>query len=286
LSSTCASSSPWARRLHLQQELALLLAGVVLLAEGVADLHAADERLEALDHERIPALDLGQRRDLARMVDDERRLDEGGLDELGEQLVEQSARARARTRLEAARLAQAASRCGSMSETSSPDLLLDRVEDRELGPRRREVELLALVAELHRADDLVGEADEHLLGQTHDRPVVGERLVDLEHGELGTVRLVDAFVPEVAGELVDPLEPADQAALEVELVRDPEVEVHAERVVVRGERAGEGAAVERLEHGVSTSRNPRPSRKRRIVEKRSARRRNTSRTSTFMKRSA
>ena len=77
--------------------------------------------------------------------------------------------------------------------------------------------------------------------------VVGVGLVPLEHRELGVVLVGDALVAEVLAELVDALEAADDQALEVELGGDPQVEVGIELVRVRHERAGERAAVTRLE---------------------------------------
>jgi hypothetical protein len=64
----------------------------------------------------------------------------------------------------------------------------------------------------------------------------------------GIVRAVHALVAEVARELVHALEPAHDQPLEVELVRDAQVELHVERVVLGHERPRERAAVERLQH--------------------------------------
>ena len=58
----------------------------------------------------------------------------------------------------------------------------------------------------------------------------------------------DAFIAEVAIDLVDALQASHHQPLEVQLWRDAEVEVHVERVVVGDERARRGAAVERLHH--------------------------------------
>ena len=78
--------------------------------------------------------------------------------------------------------------------------------------------------------------------------VVRVGLVPLDHRELGVVLERDALVAEVLAELVDALQAADDAALEVELGRDAQVEVAVERVVVRDERPRQRAAVERLQH--------------------------------------
>ena len=96
-------------------------------------------------------------------------------------------------------------------------------------------------------EHLARDALDELLDPRHRVAVVGVRLVPLEHRELGVVLERDALVAEVLADLVDALEPADDEALEVELGRDPEVEVRVELVVMRDERACERAAVARLQ---------------------------------------
>ena len=85
-------------------------------------------------------------------------------------------------------------------------------------------------------------------GQRRHRVVVAVRLVRLEHRELRRVRGVGALVAEVAVDLEDLLDPADDAALEEQLRRDPQVQVHVERVHVRHERPRRGAAGQHLQH--------------------------------------
>ena len=103
-----------------------------------------------------------------------------------------------------------------------------------------------------------GRVDDEALGELHHVVVVGERLVGLEHRELGVVAGVDALVAEDAADLEDPLEPADDQPLEVQLERDAQVEVDVERVVVGDERPGGGARRARgCSTGVSTSTKPR-----------------------------
>ena len=58
----------------------------------------------------------------------------------------------------------------------------------------------------------------------------------------------DAFVAEVAVDLVDAVHAADHQALEVELGRDAQEEVHVERVMVRGERLGHSSAGDGMHH--------------------------------------
>ncbi len=64
-----------------------LLVGVGELAEGVGDLHAAGERLPALGETLLGAMRARERRQLDRVVEHERGLDQLRLDELGEQVV-------------------------------------------------------------------------------------------------------------------------------------------------------------------------------------------------------
>ena len=78
--------------------------------------------------------------------------------------------------------------------------------------------------------------------------VVAVGLVELEHRELGIVLGRDPLVAEVAVDLVDPLEAADDQPLQIQLRRDAQEELHVERVVVRHERPRQRAAGDRLHH--------------------------------------
>ncbi len=86
------------------------------------------------------------------------------------------------------------------------------------------------------------------LGQLHQVAVVGVGLVKLQHRELGVVLRGDPFVPEVAVDLVDPINAPDDEPLQVELRGDAEVEVQVQRVVVGDEGAGRRAAGDGLHH--------------------------------------
>ena len=101
----------------------------------------------------------------------------------------------------------------------------------------------------HGAEDFLRQGADHLLDQLHHRLVVHVGPVEFHHGELGVVDQRDALVAEVAADLVDLVEAAHHHPLEVQLGRDAQVEVDVERVVVRGERPGEGAPRQRLEDG-------------------------------------
>ena len=98
------------------------------------------------------------------------------------------------------------------------------------------------------------------LGQVHHVVVVAERLVGLEHRELGVVAGVEALVAEDAADLEDPVHAADDQPLQGQLERDPQEHVDVERVVVGDERPRRRAAgLARAGPGVSTSRKPRSS---------------------------
>ncbi len=107
---------------------------------------------------------------------------------------------------------------------------------------------MAAERDRRRAQGLAGHARDELLHPAHRVLVVRVGLVPLEHRELRVVLVGDALVAKILAQLVDALEPADDEALEVELGRDPQVEVGAELVRVRDERPGESAAVARLQH--------------------------------------
>ena len=88
---------------------------------------------------------------------------------------------------------------------------------------------------------------DELLGERHHVAVVAVGLVELEHRELGVVPGRQALVAEHPADLEHPLEAADHEPLQVQLRRDAQEELHVERVVVGGERLGQGAAGDRVE---------------------------------------
>src|SRR5262245_17633146 len=90
--------------LRLRLEAAALLVRVVQLCERVRDLNAADERLPAFHQPRLAAMPLREGRELHRVVEDEGRLDQPGLNLLREQAVDQLSPALLRVRLGSHRL--------------------------------------------------------------------------------------------------------------------------------------------------------------------------------------
>src|SRR6266545_4120375 len=104
-------------------------------------------------------------------------------------------------------------------------------------------------ARSERSSDCTGALDQELLGESHHRVVVAVGLIGLEHRELGVVRWPDPLVSEIASDLVDALHAPDEQALEVQLERDPKLELDAERLVEGGERPRHGPPGHRLEDG-------------------------------------
>jgi len=76
------------------------------------------------------------------------------------------------------------------------------------------------------ARDLSRKLAEERLGQQHQVLVRRVRLIELQHRELGVVLARQPLVAEVAADLVHPIEPTHDQALEVELGRDAQVELH------------------------------------------------------------
>ena len=192
-------------------------------------------------------MDLRERGDLDRIIHHEGRLDEPRLDELGEDKIEIIPPALRVARIEAPRERHA----GELLRAGAPHVrshgLMQRVEVFQPAPRRREIDLVLSVPHGRSAEYLAGERGEELLDERHHVGVIPVRRVAFEHREFGIVRPVHPLVAEILRELEHALHPADDEALEIELVRDAEIEIDVERVVMRDERARERPAVERLQ---------------------------------------
>ncbi len=120
------------------------------------------------------------------------------------------------------------------------------VPQRQASERRPERDRLVVERHFLEAAGFARGVRDELFGHRHQLVVVGVGLIELEHRELGVVLRRHALVPEVPRQLVDPLHAADHEALEVQLRRDSQVEVHVERVVVRHKGPRRRAAGDRL----------------------------------------
>jgi hypothetical protein len=94
-------------------------------------------------------------------------------------------------------------------------VLADRFADRQARKGLGEVERAALVLEDFAGQRLARAVAQQPFGEVHHLAVLGVRLVELHHRELGVVPRADAFVAEVAVDLEDLFEPADDQPLEV-----------------------------------------------------------------------
>ena len=120
--------------------------------------------------------------------------------------------------------------------------------ERDAAVRRRERDLVTVEGDLVGADRLVRDKRQELFGHDHQLLVVAVGLVELQHRELGIVLGRNALIPEVTVDLVDSFDPANGQPLQVELRRNPQIELKVERVVMRDERAGKCSAGDRLHH--------------------------------------
>ena len=98
------------------------------------------------------------------------------------------------------------------------------------------------VLDLEGSRDVAAKRGHEVPDQRHHAAVVGVGLVDLQHRELRVVLPRDALVAEIAPDLEHAVEAAHEQALQVELERNAQEEVAAERVVVRRERLRRGPA--------------------------------------------
>ena len=215
---------------------------------------AADDELEALGQARVLVLALGQRADLLGVVTDEGRVDERGLAELIVELKDELAGAPVLLPLDIVLLAELA----EVLDGGVHIHVLAHGARRDLGqrdglPGTGHVDGLALVLDdlvtLLTAADLARDGLEQALGQGLHALEVGVGAVGLHRGELGVVREVHALVAELAPDLEDALEAADDAALERELGGDAQVEIAVKSVEVGDEGLGVGAAEDGVHHG-------------------------------------
>ena len=77
--------------------------------------------------------------------------------------------------------------------------------------------------------------------------IVPVRGVELQLREFGIVLERHAFIAEVAADFVHALVHAHQQALQIQLERDAQIQILIELIVMRDERSGRRAAVQRLQ---------------------------------------
>ena len=202
-------------------------------------------QLEPLGHGRVVGLALGERADAGRVVDHEDRPDERLLDLRFEDFALDDVGMLA-GRFEAERFRDLRPppprRSASMSSVLGEQFVVGLA-----GKRRREVDRRVAPGKLERLAGGMDRVDDAGLGQVHHRAVVAVGLVGFEHREFGVVLLADPLVAIDAAKLVHAFDAADHQPLQMQFQRDPQVEVDVERVVVRFERPGGGAAGDRVQ---------------------------------------
>ena len=121
--------------------------------------------------------------------------------------------------------------------------------NRQALERLGQVHRFAAISELERARSFLRGVADQCLGEGHEVLVIPVRCVEFHHGEFRVVAHRDAFVAEAAVDLEHAIEPAHDQALQVQLGRDAQKHLLVQRIVVRGEGFGIGAARNGVQHG-------------------------------------
>ena len=209
---------------------------------------AADVQLEAVSQLGVVGQLLGQRRNLERVLGHENGLHELALAGFLEDLADELALAPRLFHFHADALGDGAQVVEAARERHVFAGALGRKLDHGLArPRTFQVDLGALIGNAQRAARGHGGGLDDALGKLHHALEVAEGAIGLHGGELGVVRLVHALVAEDAAELVHALETAHEQALQRQLGGNAQIVIAVERVQVRDERLGVGAAHDRLQ---------------------------------------
>ena len=183
------------------------------------------------------------------MSKDECRLHQRVLNQLLEQLGDESAPSQPGLGIDVVLLDQALERRHIGLAHVLTDDRADRLHHFDPFERPREGDFLTLVLDRGRALHPLDQVNHERLGQLHHALHVGVGLVELEHGVLRAVPLIHALVAEDAADLEDAVVAADDEPFQIELERDAQVEVHVERVVVGAEGSRGRPPGQRLEDG-------------------------------------
>ena len=128
-------------------------------------------------------------------------------------------------------------------------VLLHGVHHGDPGKGLAQVHFDAVIHDLCGSQHFLGHIAEHVLGQVHHAVIIGIGLIQFHEGEFRIVAGVQALIPENTADLVDPLQAADDQALQVQLQGDAQFEVFIQRVEVRFKGTGSGAAGIGNQHG-------------------------------------
>ena len=237
---------------RLSFEARRLINRVIQLVEAVGDLPTGDEQLEAVSDLGVGVVPARERRDLNGEVRHERGVNQRFLYVDVKNLLPPLSERRGQVLCLPRRVLELVRGFNRGKRPSVRLVDAQRARDQLRVPsapkRAGEVDAVRAVGDHRRLEQLGDQAGDHRLGEL-DQALPGlPRLVELEHGELGVVRLIDAFVAEVSVDLEHALHAADHEPLQVQLGRHAEVELQVQRVVVGDERARGGAARDHVHH--------------------------------------
>ena len=204
----------------------LLVQRVVQFREGVAHLHAGDEKLKALHVPGVPRDTLGQRRDVARVLGNESGLDKTRLDKITQQAVDELAPTGPGRGVAPHRLDRRGQRFRRrVRQIVDLRKLHNRLAQGHALPGSGQVNGLPLVADGRAPVQVLRQVGQHPLGEIHHVMIVPIGGVELHLGEFRVMGGIHAFIAEIAPNLIDALQPAHQQALQVQLKGDAQVQL-------------------------------------------------------------
>ncbi len=210
---------------------------------------SADDQFEDIDDAGVLGVLFGQGNEFLGQVGDEEWIALLGLNELFVDLVGDFKVGEVFPDLDAEFGGALAAAFGGEGEPVGPGGAGDEVIVAGAFPGAGEVDLVGFAADDEAAGDVLRDGGDEFFDQVGHEFKIGESPVGFEHGELGVVLAVDAFVAEVAVYLEDLAHAANQQPLQVKLRCNAQEEVDVEGLVVGGERLGRRAAGDGLHHG-------------------------------------
>src|SRR5205823_10111970 len=172
---------------RLVLETGSLVIRIVELRKGVGDLLTGEEELETVGQPWVTGAPTGQRRDLDRMPKDECRLHQRVLNQLLEQLGDESAPSQPGLGIDVVLLDQALERRYIGLAQVLTDDCADRLHHFDPIERPRERDFLTLVLDRGRALHPLDQVNHERFGQLHHALDIGVGLVELEHRVLRAV---------------------------------------------------------------------------------------------------
>ena len=234
----------------MRQEAGRLVFRVVQLGEAVGDFAAHHEQFKTLGDAGHRVGSARQWRHFDRVVDDIGRFPQLSFSRLFEQRQLQRAQAGRGERLDAEFLQffldefRIVQLLGSVARS----VLVDRFDDGQAVERLGQVQLAAAVGQGGGAVRIDGGLADDGFREVHQPFVVGVGRVEFHHREFRVVTDRHAFIAEVAVDFEHAVEAAHDQALQVQLGRDTQEHLHVQRIVVRDEWFGRGAARDRVQH--------------------------------------